>query len=122
MADDRFTVDSRGSLRLRSPLDRETCESYLVPVYADGGGGATERHDTALVSVFIMDSNDHAPRLDPAACRPLAVPENNEFAVIHSVVASDADAGANGEITYSITGMLFDHSTSYNLPLQVSYC
>ena len=38
------------------------------------------------------------------SCYPLRIPENSEEAVIHYVVASDADTGINGEITYSITG------------------
>lgn len=38
------------------------------------------------------------------SCYPLRIPENSELAVVHAVVASDNDIGANGEITYSITG------------------
>ncbi|KAA5586355.1 cadherin repeat domain-containing protein, partial [Pseudomonas aeruginosa] len=37
------------------------------------------------------------------SCYPLAVPENNEPEVIHTVTATDKDIGANGIITYSVT-------------------
>lgn len=48
--------------------------------------------------------NDHAPEFRQGACYPLSIPENNEFSVIHTIAASDLDAGANGVISYSITG------------------
>ena len=38
------------------------------------------------------------------SCYPLRIPENSAEAVIHYVVASDADTGINGQIIYSITG------------------
>ena len=38
------------------------------------------------------------------SCYPLRIPENSDEAVVHHVVASDADTGINGQITYSITG------------------
>jgi protocadherin-16/23 len=51
-----------------------------------------------------MDVNDHAPEFGPGTCYPVAVPENSDLAVIHTVVATDLDIGPNGEVTYSITG------------------
>jgi protocadherin-16/23 len=51
-----------------------------------------------------MDVNDHAPEFGLGTCYPVAVPENSDLAVIHTVVATDRDIGSNGEVTYSITG------------------
>lgn len=60
--------------------------------------------DIATIIITISDVNDHAPEFRPGACYALSVPENNEFAVMHTVVATDLDEGANGEIFYSIVG------------------
>lgn len=101
VGDDKFTIDAHGVVRLRGALDREECDHYTVPIYAVEGEA---RYDTALLQVTVLDVNDHTPQFKPGTCYPLAVPENSEFAVIHTVVASDADIGQNGDITYSITG------------------
>lgn len=53
-----------------------------------------------------MDENDNSPEFRPGSCYTLAVPENQETSVIHTVAASDLDEGKNGEISYSIVGEL----------------
>lgn len=60
--------------------------------------------DVAILHVTITDVNDHAPEFRPGSCYPLAVPENSDLAVIHTIVATDLDEGANGEIMYTIIG------------------
>lgn len=52
----------------------------------------------------VLDVNDHAPEFRPGTCYPLAVPENHEATIIHTVVATDLDDGLNGDIIYTITG------------------
>jgi hypothetical protein len=49
-----------------------------------------------------MDENDNSPEFRPGSCYTLAVPENQETTVIHTVAATDLDEGKNGEIFYSI--------------------
>lgn len=129
MADDQFAVDFvRGIVTTRGQLDREAKDFYTVPVYVTdnsatptrsarrGGFNAASddssppRHndqfDVATIVVRVTDVNDHAPEFRLGSCYPLAVPENSETAVVHTVVATDLDDGANGEIAYSITGKL----------------
>lgn len=65
--------------------------------------------DITTLAITITDVNDHAPNFSSGSCYPLAIPENNEKAVIHTVVASDLDAGKNGEITYTITSGNFEN-------------
>ncbi|XP_073827275.1 dachsous cadherin-related 1 [Musca autumnalis] len=60
--------------------------------------------DVATLHITITDVNDHAPEFRPGSCYGLSVPENSDLAVIHTIVASDLDEGANGEIVYSIIG------------------
>lgn len=101
VADEQFAVDpDRGTVTLVGALDRETRDHYVIPVYV------TDKlfYDVATISIQVTDVNDHAPEFRLGACYPLAVPENSDLAVVHTLTATDPDSGANGEITYSITG------------------
>lgn len=73
-------------------------------------GKHTDMFDVATIVVRITDVNDHAPEFRPGSCYPIAVPENGDTAVVHTVVATDLDEGANGEIAYSITGKSLEFS------------
>ncbi|CAH1396739.1 unnamed protein product [Nezara viridula] len=96
---DKFIVDPiTGVVTLGGVLDRETVPHYDVAFYVAEG----ERYDTTILSVTVIDANDHAPRFP--ACYPLGVPENSDFGVIHRFQAHDRDTGANADITYTITG------------------
>lgn len=120
VADDYFTVDPiRGIVTTRASFDRETKDFYSVPIYVTESStsnayrnplphakptyGTTQFDMTTLV-VKITDINDHAPEFRPGTCYPLAVPENNDAAIIHTIVAADLDDGPNGDIVYSILG------------------
>lgn len=74
------------------------------PAAAADPGKRSDMFDVATVVVRITDVNDHSPEFRPGSCYPIAVPENGDTAVVHTVVATDLDDGANGDITYSITG------------------
>lgn len=75
-------------------------DEELMSASALNGG----QFDIATLIITITDINDHAPEFRPGSCYPLSVPENSDLAVIHTVVATDLDEGANGEIVYSIIG------------------
>lgn len=120
VGDDLFTVDSsRGIVTVRGSIDRETKDVYTIPIYVteaavnDFGNSftysKTNRNamtlfDVATLVIKINDVNDHAPEFRPGTCYPLAVPENHEATIIHTVVATDLDDGLNGDIIYTITG------------------
>lgn len=86
-------------------LDRETKDSYVVPIYVSNSytTGAKTEFDVATLHITVGDVNDHAPKFRSGSCYPLFIPENNDQSVIHTMVASDLDAMQNGEIVYSIT-------------------
>lgn len=106
IAEDKFSVDrEKGTVTLVGSLDRELVDHYVIPVYVTDKA----QYDVATISVRVTDVNDHAPEFRPGACYPLTVPENSDLAVVHTVTATDHDAGANGEITYSITGESLHH-------------
>lgn len=121
IADDCFTVDSlRGIVTTKGSFDRETKDSYTVPIYVmeamtsqfKSGSASSGKpgklfktqFDVATIVIRINDVNDHAPEFRPGSCYPLAIPENSDLSIIHRVVAIDLDEGQNGDITYSITG------------------
>lgn len=91
-------------------MDHETKNHYLVSIYvtdsAKSGNKTPSKtqFDVTMLSVMVTDINDHAPEFRSGSCSPLSIPENNELAVVHTIVAMDLDSGNNGEITYSITG------------------
>jgi len=63
-----------------------------------------QHFDVATIFITIGDVNDNAPEFRPGSCYGLSVPENSDTAIIHTVVASDLDKGANAELIYSIIG------------------
>ncbi|KAB0799258.1 hypothetical protein PPYR_07138 [Photinus pyralis] len=111
IADDAFAIDAiTGVVTTTAILDHEARDHYSVPVYVtdsskgDHKGPAKTQFDVTILSVYVTDENDHAPSFHSGSCSSLSIPENNDLAVIHTVVAMDLDSGNNGEITYSITG------------------
>lgn len=79
--------------------------------------------DVATIVIKINDQNDRKPEFRPGTCYPLAVPENHEAAIIHTVVATDLDEGQNGEIIYTITGKMhgFFFFLSLSLILDIEF-
>lgn len=113
LADDHFVVDPlRGVVTTRGQFDRETKDFYIVPLYVTESSTyhnsiiqrQNTQFDVTTLVVKITDVNDFAPEFRPGSCYPLSVPENNELAIIHTVVATDLDEGPDGDIVYSITG------------------
>lgn len=117
VADNHFTVDPiRGIVTTRGQFDRETKDFYTVPIYvtestngkynsfANKRGDSTAQFDVATIMIKITDVNDHAPEFRSGTCYALAIPENREPSVIHTVVATDLDEGSNGDVIYSISG------------------
>ncbi|XP_037958849.1 protein dachsous [Teleopsis dalmanni] len=101
VAENHFQVDAqRGIVTTRGQFDRETKARYTIPIYVYD----SKQFDIATIIITINDVNDHAPEFRPGSCYSLSVPENSDLAVIHTVIATDPDEGANGEIIYSISG------------------
>lgn len=116
---DAFEIHPRtGTVVTKKILDRETTDFYKIPIYVlETEGSTTSVHgrslfDMTVLLVTVTDINDHAPEFTASSCYPLAVPENNNKSVIHTVRASDADFGKNAEITYSISSGNFENKFS----------
>ncbi|XP_016061105.1 PREDICTED: protocadherin beta-7-like [Miniopterus natalensis] len=95
------SVENFYTLVTERPLDREMRSEYNVTITVTDMGTprlTTQHHITVLVS----DVNDNAPAFTQTSYT-LFVPENNSPALhIGSVSATDADAGANAQLTYSL--------------------
>lgn len=102
-----FKIDSfTGQIGLRSALDREKQAEYVLKVLATDGGTPPRVGETEVI-VKVRDENDNPPVFQPASLRA-SVKENAAAGTsLLQVTATDADAGVNGKITYSLA-MTFD--------------
>lgn len=119
LSGDIFEIHPRtGTVVTKKILDREKTDFYKLPIYVlETEGSITSTRgkslfDVTVLLVTVTDVNDHAPEFIAGSCYPLAVPENNNKSVIHTVRATDADFGKNAEITYSITSGNFENKFS----------
>ncbi|CAH1987791.1 unnamed protein product [Acanthoscelides obtectus] len=105
IADDTFSIISpSGNIITKKQLDRETTEIYFLPIYVADPTHSTTLFDMSSLVIKVTDVNDNQPAFQPDSCYRLSIPENSETAVVHTVIAHDADAGFNGEVSYNIIG------------------
>uniref|UniRef100_A0A8C8GEE0 Cadherin domain-containing protein n=1 Tax=Oncorhynchus tshawytscha TaxID=74940 RepID=A0A8C8GEE0_ONCTS len=90
-------------LILDKELDREQ-QHELKLLLTAVDGGSPQRSGTVVIHVTVLDANDNAPVFNQAVYKA-SLPENSPLnTVVVTVRATDADDGANGELTYN-----FDH-------------
>ncbi|KAI1241391.1 hypothetical protein IHE44_0004863 [Lamprotornis superbus] len=99
-------VPESGWLYVKSALDRETRDLYVLTVLASvGGTGAaadTRKTGTSTVRISITDENDNSPRLSEERYF-FTVSENQApGSSVGRVMASDRDAGQNSRLTYRL--------------------
>lgn len=95
-----FVLDSAsGEFGTMRPLDREVESAFQLRIEArDGGQPALSA--TLLVTVTVLDANDHAPAF-PVPAYSVEVSEDAPAGtVLLQLKAHDPDAGANGLVTY----------------------
>ncbi|XP_053769327.1 protocadherin beta-8-like [Desmodus rotundus] len=97
----KSSLENFFTLVTETPLDRETTAEYNITITVTDMGTPplkTQHNITVLVS----DVNDNAPTFTQTSYT-LSVHENNSPALhIGSVSATDSDAGANAQVTYSL--------------------
>ncbi|XP_062443064.1 protocadherin beta-4-like [Rhea pennata] len=94
--------DSSVELVLEKALDREEQEEIAFSLIATDGG-SPPRSGTAQVRILVLDANDNAPVFTQERYRGQILENAPEDSVVLRVVATDADAGVNGEISYSFS-------------------
>uniref|UniRef100_A0A8D0CWR8 FAT atypical cadherin 4 n=1 Tax=Sander lucioperca TaxID=283035 RepID=A0A8D0CWR8_SANLU len=84
-----FRIDSvTGAISVAKQLDREACSSYSLVVQA-ADRGSSPRVDRATVNIVLLDVNDCSPVFELSP---------------YTVVARDDDQGANGQLSYMLSG------------------
>lgn len=101
-----FQLSPTGILTTTATLDREQRAVYNFHILARDKG-IQPLTSTALVTVEVRDVNDNAPTFvfstGNSTTEAITVPVAAQF-VVANVRAIDADAGANGTVTYSVVG------------------
>ncbi|XP_067622961.1 protein dachsous [Eurosta solidaginis] len=98
------SATSSASITTKSSTTALSVGTETLAAFPTTATASSGLFDIATIIITISDVNDHAPEFRPGACYPLSVPESNELAIIHTIVATDLDEGANGDIIYSIIG------------------
>ncbi|XP_065601880.1 protocadherin-16 [Cyrtonyx montezumae] len=111
-------MSESGWLYVKSALDRETRDLYVLTVLASAGGsgsgGEARKTGTSTVRISITDENDNSPRLSEERYF-FTVPENQApGSSVGRVMASDRDAGQNSRLTYR----LLQHDSSFLIHTQ----
>ncbi|XP_074865022.1 protocadherin-16 isoform X2 [Carettochelys insculpta] len=111
-------VPESGWLYVKSALDRETRDLYMLTVLASAGTGSTSsevrKTGTSTVRVSITDENDNSPRLSEERYF-FTIPENQApGSRVGRVTASDRDTGQNSRLTYR----LLQHDPNFLIHLQ----
>ncbi|XP_041252213.1 protocadherin gamma-B5-like, partial [Onychostruthus taczanowskii] len=100
-----IVASSGGSYKVvtTGPLDREQASEHRVTVVARDRGRPALRSSTELV-LEVSDVNDNAPVFEEAAYSAYVAENNAAGALVLRVQARDADAGANGRVSYWLAG------------------
>ncbi|XP_068885380.1 protocadherin gamma-B5-like [Aphelocoma coerulescens] len=100
-----IVASSGGSYKVvtASALDREEASEHRVTVVARDRGRPALRSSTELV-LEVSDVNDNAPVFEEAAYSAYVAENNAAGALVVRVQARDADAGANGRVSYWLAG------------------
>lgn len=89
-----------GWLFVKSALDRELKDMYILTVLASVGHGQLKKTGSATVRISVTDENDNSPRLTQEKVF-MAVRENMPAGTgFGHVLATDRDAGSNGRLNY----------------------
>nr|XP_023698690.1 protocadherin gamma-A11-like isoform X30 [Paramormyrops kingsleyae] len=88
-----------GELVLEKKLDREQQQNVTLLLTAVDGG-IPQRSGTVFLHVTVLDVNDNVPVFSQAVYK-VSLPENSPLdTVVVTVSATDADEGANGDVSY----------------------
>ncbi|XP_035168256.1 protocadherin gamma-B5-like [Oxyura jamaicensis] len=90
-------------LVIESSLDREKISAYNITITARDHGSPALSSRVALV-LEVSDVNDNAPVFEEAAYSAYVAENNAAGAPVLRVHARDADAGANGLVSYLLEG------------------
>ena len=95
-----FTVSTTdGVVSTRQQLDRETKDRYELTLVATDSG-TPSRSTSVVVTVEVVDANDHAPIFSSARYTATVPEQTLVGSVVTTVSAVDGDIGLNAEVRY----------------------
>ncbi|XP_053934824.1 protocadherin-16 isoform X2 [Cuculus canorus] len=94
-------VPESGWLYVKSALDRETRDLYVLTVLASAGG-EPRKTGTSTVRVSVTDENDNSPRLSEERYFFTVAENQSPGSSVGRVTASDRDAGQNSRLSYRL--------------------
>ncbi|KAK3099187.1 hypothetical protein FSP39_000709 [Pinctada imbricata] len=98
---DKFRVDGEsGIITTRVEFDREVLDHMEFKVYAADQGSPIAYTASTMINLTIEDENDNMPTFDSQTLN-FSVSENHADIAVGTVVATDKDSGANGDIIYN---------------------
>uniref|UniRef100_A0A8C5X3F2 FAT atypical cadherin 4 n=1 Tax=Malurus cyaneus samueli TaxID=2593467 RepID=A0A8C5X3F2_9PASS len=101
----QFTINpSTGQIITSALLDREARENYTLVVVASDGGVPRALSSSTSVLVSVADVNDNPPKFQhhPYVTHVPSPTASGSF--VFAVTVTDADAGSNAELHYSLVG------------------
>ena len=97
-----FQLDpSTGDLVVVRSLDREEMEKYSFKAIAYDGGNPS-RTSTVQVNIEVLDTNDNPPVFYPLKYFVVLQPDFPQNQLVEQIRATDADAGINSVLEYSL--------------------
>ncbi|XP_077042459.1 protocadherin beta-15-like [Agelaius phoeniceus] len=99
-------------LVLEKPLDREEQAEMSFSVIAVDGG-SPPRSGKTEVEIVILDVNDNAPIFTQDVYHGQVLENTSEGSVVLTVLASDPDAGLNGDISYQLNEVLSQSESAF---------
>ncbi|XP_032928864.1 protocadherin beta-15-like [Catharus ustulatus] len=84
------------------PVDREEHAEMSFNIIAEDGGSPA-RSGTTQVHIVILDANDNAPSFTKEVYIAKVLENMPEGSVVLNVLATDQDAGVNGDISYQLS-------------------
>ncbi|KAM9226369.1 uncharacterized protein RG961_006837 [Leptosomus discolor] len=99
-------------LVLEKPLDREEQEEMSFSLIAVDGG-SPPRSGTTQIRIVVLDANDNAPVFTQDLYIGQVLENAPEGSVVLRVVATDLDAGPNGDIVYQFSQAVGQSSSAF---------
>ncbi|XP_062839712.1 protocadherin Fat 4 [Anolis carolinensis] len=101
----QFTINpSTGQIITSALLDRETKENYTLIIVARDGGFPNALSSSTSVLVTIADVNDNPPKFQHHPYVTHIPSPTSSGTFVFAVTVTDADAGPNAELHYSLSG------------------
>ncbi|KAF0021789.1 hypothetical protein F2P81_025958 [Scophthalmus maximus] len=106
---------------LQKPLDREKQEHISLVLTAEDGG-EPQMTGTMQIHVTVLDANDNAPVFSKPVYKASITENSAVGTLVTQVSASDADKGANGEVTYVIGNSMDSVSNLFHINSEGQTC